>query len=210
MDSTASNASRPLGKPVRRGLAITSLILGILGTMCLGIITGIPAIITGVVARRRERLAPEVFGGRRLATTGMVLGLVSFVTTALLVVALVQGTRAVQQQMGSGQCAINLRRVGIAMQVHAIDHQGAYPASLLELRPTLKTPQLLWCPADTNRPAITNWNDLASEQPGYELLVPGGLEGEQQTNAVVRCPIHGNVWLGNGRVRMARGGEFGP
>jgi hypothetical protein len=54
------------------GLAITSLVLGIL-TYCL-FIPAIPAIITGHMALGRIRREPDKIGGKGLAITGLVLG----------------------------------------------------------------------------------------------------------------------------------------
>src|SRR5712691_585197 len=46
-----------------KGLAITSLVLGILSMVCFGFLTGIPAVICGHVARGRVRRSPGQYGG---------------------------------------------------------------------------------------------------------------------------------------------------
>ncbi|HUU09994.1 MAG TPA: DUF4190 domain-containing protein, partial [Phycisphaerae bacterium] len=57
------------------GLAIASLILGILSMICLGALAGIPAVICGHVAMGRIRASGE--GGRGMAIGGLVMGYIS-------------------------------------------------------------------------------------------------------------------------------------
>lgn len=204
MDSPPQHKAT-LPKARRHGLAITSLVLGILGIVPCFILAGLPAIITGFMAKTRATQRPEEFGGRGMALAGIVLGLLSLITTVLFLVALNAAFRQGQRQVGEFSCVNNLRRVGIAMQIHAIDHGGAYPASLLELTNTLKRPELLHCPGDTNHVAATSWGTLTADNVSFELLIPSGLETESQTNAVVRCPIHRHTWHGNGKIRMGQG-----
>jgi len=63
------------------GLAIASLIMGILSMVCLGILTGIPAIICGHMALKRIKESGQ--GGRGLAIVGLVLGYISIVLTII-------------------------------------------------------------------------------------------------------------------------------
>lgn len=68
-------------------LAIVSLILGGLGFLCCGnILFGIPAIIVGFIARNKEAENPNVYGGSTLALVGMILGGLSVVTFAVLII----------------------------------------------------------------------------------------------------------------------------
>jgi hypothetical protein len=74
-------APPPPGYPVpgqskSNGMAITSLIFGILG--CIPWITGLIAVITGVLGIRKASREPQA-GGKGMAITGLVLGLLSIV-----------------------------------------------------------------------------------------------------------------------------------
>ncbi len=62
-------------------LATVSLVLGITSIFCCGLLTGIPAIITGFMAKGKVDENPQEFGGRGLAIAGMILGAVSIVLT---------------------------------------------------------------------------------------------------------------------------------
>jgi hypothetical protein len=68
------------------GLAIASLVLGILSMVCTGILTAIPAVITGHMARGEIRKSAGRIDGDGMALTGLILG---YITIALTVVALI-------------------------------------------------------------------------------------------------------------------------
>ena len=63
------------------GLAIASLICGILSIVCCGLLSGIPAIIMGHMAVGRIKLSGQ--GGRGLAMAGLIMGYISIVFTII-------------------------------------------------------------------------------------------------------------------------------
>ncbi len=65
------------------GLAIASLILGILSVTVLFIISGIPAIITGILALRRGQKE------RAMSIAGIVLGSIGIVLSLLFILAII-------------------------------------------------------------------------------------------------------------------------
>ncbi|MCY7347605.1 MAG: DUF4190 domain-containing protein [Pyrinomonadaceae bacterium] len=64
-------------------LAIVSLVCGILGILCCGLVTGIPAIITGYMAKNNVDSNPGQYGGRGLAVAGMIMGGISILFSIL-------------------------------------------------------------------------------------------------------------------------------
>jgi hypothetical protein len=73
------------GIPPTSGLAVWSLVLGILGVaLCFGPLTGIPALILGIIALNRINSDPDKFGGKGLAIGGIVMGGVSFISIAFI------------------------------------------------------------------------------------------------------------------------------
>jgi hypothetical protein len=56
------------------GMAIASLVTGITSIFCCGLITGIPAIILGLLARNRITRSSGALGGGGMATAGVILG----------------------------------------------------------------------------------------------------------------------------------------
>lgn len=59
-------------KPPASTAAVMSLVCGIL--LCLGPLTGVTAIVAGVVARSRAREQPDRVGGQGMAAFGIALG----------------------------------------------------------------------------------------------------------------------------------------
>lgn len=71
--------------PRTDGLAIASLVIGILSIVCsaacLGIILGPTAAIMGFIARQRISTSGGALGGGALAIVGLVLGIIGFVVS---------------------------------------------------------------------------------------------------------------------------------
>src|SRR5437773_1368237 len=92
--------------PRKSGLGIASLVLGILSLpICLYIFTGLPAIITGHMARSRAKKQPQLYGGAGMALAGLILGYLSILTTIAGVIILVKVAApaiAEMQQHGPG------------------------------------------------------------------------------------------------------------
>ncbi|HEU0109158.1 MAG TPA: DUF4190 domain-containing protein [Vicinamibacteria bacterium] len=68
-------------RPVRRGYAIASLVLGILSLPTIGLLLvgAMTSVVLGVVALVKASREPEEYGGKGLAITGIVLSAVSIV-----------------------------------------------------------------------------------------------------------------------------------
>ncbi len=71
--------------PRTDGLAIASLVIGILSLVCsigcLGIVLGPTAAIMGFISRQRINSSGGALGGGTLAVVGLVLGIVGFVAS---------------------------------------------------------------------------------------------------------------------------------
>jgi hypothetical protein len=74
-------------QPRTDGLAIASLIVGIVGVacffLCLGIVAGPTAAIMGFVSRQRITSSGGMLGGGGLALAGLILGVVGFVASLI-------------------------------------------------------------------------------------------------------------------------------
>ena len=80
-------------KPQTQGLAVASMITGILGLVlgCLGPLPGIAAVVLGWMALSQIKQAPETTGGKPLAIVGIVTGALTIVFYGLLVILFVLG-----------------------------------------------------------------------------------------------------------------------
>jgi hypothetical protein len=86
-------ANTPFQPPATGGqdqtLAIVSLVCGILSIVCCGAIAGIPAIITGFMAKNNVDSNPNQYGGRGFALAGMILGGISVFFTIIYILYIV-------------------------------------------------------------------------------------------------------------------------
>jgi hypothetical protein len=136
----ASPSPAAAGQPAvqQKGLAITSLVLGLLSVLCFGLFTGVPAIICGHIAHNRTRRAPGQYGGSGPAIAGFVMGYVG-VILSLLLAALFLWTEQTELSpaLGSAKakaqsinCMNNMKQIGLAFRTFAIDNDGNYPFNL--------------------------------------------------------------------------------
>jgi hypothetical protein len=73
-------------KPPASAAAVLSLVCGIL--LCLGPLTGLTAIVAGLIARGQAQRKPATVGGRGMAAFGIALGLLNLVLSAIGLVVL--------------------------------------------------------------------------------------------------------------------------
>ena len=190
------------------------MVLGILSLVCLSIVAGIPAVITGHVAHRRAKKVPDQYGGRGLALAGLIMGyasvavavgIVLFAPSLWLAAAKAQGeaTAGDRAQAQAITCFSNLKQISIALRMYAADHQDVYPSSFMQITNELGSPRVLICPVDPQRSGSQKKWD--SSNISYEFLTPGVEKTNVLDEAVVRCPFHGNVVRGDGTVEMGTG-----
>jgi len=78
------------------GMAIASMITGIAGLLlagCFGPIPGIVAVVLGLIALSQIKKSPEKFGGKPYATAGVIIGAVSILFYALILLWMILGLR---------------------------------------------------------------------------------------------------------------------
>jgi hypothetical protein len=102
------------------------------------------------------------------------------------------------------QCVNNMKQLGLAARIWAVDHGDTTPAILLQMTNEMSTPKILFCPADTDRQAAANWSSFTSANCSYEYLAPSASDLEP-TRVMFRCPIHGSLGLCDGSVQMGVG-----
>ena len=227
----ASPISPPASGEPQKGLAVTSLVLGIVSLLiCLGPLTGIPAIICGHIARRRSRQSPAEYGGPGMALAGLVLGYAS-VALALVVAAILSWVflPALSQAKGKAgeiRCANNMKMIGLSFRTWALDHNDQFPFNVstnlggtlelcapgldgfdknaamhfLVMSNELSTPSILVCPAD-KRLAATDWAHLGAANVTYQVRSGEGVTDANPQQVLAVCPIHNNVLRADGSVQ---------
>ena len=219
----------PTGQPAKQqnGLAITSLVLGVLGMICFGPVTGIPAIICGHMARSRARRAPAQFGGAGLALAGLILGYVSNVfIVAILAALLLPALSNAKGKAETISCINNMKMIGLSFRTWAIDNEDNFPFNVstnkggtLELcslgtdgfdrnavfhfrvmSNELSTPKILLCPADKGKQPAIDFPSLLAANISYQLHSGTNFSDANPDQILAICPIHNNVLHCDGSV----------
>lgn len=198
------------------GLSVASFVLGLLAIgACLLFLTGIPAIITGHIARSRAKRQPGVYGGGGLALAGLILGYLSIPLTILCaVIAAVVIPHIASQQRGGGggggwgggnpstRCQNNLKSISLAARIWSNEHSLIYPPDYASMSNELVTTSLLICPGDEGKTPAADFTQIdPTKNVSYEYLTPGAKEADVAAQTTFRCPVHGHVALGDGSVQ---------
>lgn len=201
--------------PRKSGLAVTSLVLGILSVLGCTLFTGIPAIICGIIARTRARKTPESHGGDGLALGGIITGSIGSVLVFVFTIPFLAGmlVPAVTQARGRAQsinCVNNMKQILLGTRIFATDNKDVFPPNFLTMSNELSSPTILICPSDTTRTRMTNWSQFSPNNVTY-IYSGADLKEELSTmqKVIITCPIHGHVGLGDGSVQQGTGGGRG-
>lgn len=121
-----------------RGMAVTSLILGIIGILfCAGFgIGSLCGLVLGLAALRYSKSeAPSPYVG--IASTGITLNIISLILLPLI---LLPGTLAARRSANDESARKSLRAIHSAQMAYAHSHDGNFTANLanLDLDPTIR------------------------------------------------------------------------
>jgi hypothetical protein len=110
------------------GKATASFVVGIF--FCLGPLTGIPALILGILSLNDIRNSRGRLRGQGLAVAGIVLGCIGIATTCLTPALLVPAVQKVREAATRVQSANNLKQLALGMQYYQ-DDNGTLPPAVL-------------------------------------------------------------------------------
>src|SRR5580765_235255 len=139
-------ASVVVGPAKTSGLAIASLVLGILGLFSCGL-TALVGLILGIVSLVKIRDSKGQLRGEGLAIAGTCVSGVFLLLgpTALLLPALSKAkARATQIR-----CMSNMKQIGLAARMWSSDHNETFPPDFLSMSNEMASPKILVCPSDT-------------------------------------------------------------
>jgi competence protein ComGC len=125
----------PTTQPKNSALAIWSLVLGIVGLLCLPILAAIPAVICGHMAYSRIKRSGGVLTGQGLAIAGLIMGYLGLVWAIVLIpmlaaIAIPNFVKA-RETAQRNACINNLRQIDGAKQQWALENkkdESAVPA----------------------------------------------------------------------------------
>jgi len=196
----------PAGPQQGNGLAVTSLVVGILGFCILPIVGGIGAIVLGILGLNKTK-DPRV-GGKGMAIAGIILGSLSMIMTPCMISILLPSLNRARETANRVKCASNMRQIGTALMIYGSANGGQYPPDLATL--TANTPltlNTLTCPSSNDTPAA-NAGQLGV--PGHlsYVYVPGLTTSASADAILLYEPLTNhtrdgiNILFGDGHVEF--------
>ena len=123
-----SRSTGPLPDAKTSGLAITSLVLGILSIFC-SIFTAIPAIIFGIVALVKIGKSSGRLKGSGLAIGGIATPVATLPIMAILLAILIPAMGQVREKAQQVVCISNMKGLAMATMIYANDYDDSFPTA---------------------------------------------------------------------------------
>ena len=177
------------------GLAITSLVLGILGPLTCGI-TALFGLILGVVALAKAK------GGRAIAIAGVVVSAFFLLIMPLLLAMLLPALAAAKQKAQQITCMNNERQLAIAVRMYESDNKDQYPPAATwcdAVRSFVGSEKVFQCPAgDPGKRCHYAYNakldglDQSKVNPNTVMIfeTEGGWNASGGPELILRQPRH--------------------
>lgn len=134
----------PAGAPATpaktSGMAITSLVLGILGIASCGITVLLSApvgLILGIVAMNKIGKSPGQLRGKGLALAGIIVSSLTFLLIPIFAAMLLPALAAAKQKAQAINCVSNEKQLALAVKMYSDDNTNHFP------------PAVMWCDAIT-------------------------------------------------------------
>lgn len=162
--------------PHTAGLAIASLVLGILGLSCFSFLAGIPALILGIIALNKIGKSAGLLQGQGFAIAGLVMGGISLAALPVLMAIAVPAFSQARSKAQEAACMNNVRQCCQACLTYAQAHDNTLPRTWDDVQDSLRggtaPSPVLTCPAFRRTRQIS----YAIINPGKRLANLGQLK----------------------------------
>lgn len=122
----SGGASQPVAGAKTSGLAIASLVLGILSIFTL-FLTALPAVICGIIGLVKIGNSNGQLKGKGLAITGIAMPAAALPIIAMLLAILMPALGNVKHMAQRIVCATNLQGLSTAVQTYSLDYDDEFP-----------------------------------------------------------------------------------
>ncbi len=210
----------PTPAPVS-GLAIASLVLGVLGLITAGL-AAIPGLILGIIALVKINKSQGRLQGTGVAIAGISVSGVFLLLLPIMAAMLLPALGKAKMKAQSVQCMNNMKQLNLALMMYATDHQDQFPSAdkwCDLIKPYLGGSDAAFrCAAQQDGRCSYAFNaNLAGQKtsdvssPAQTILVFSSADGWNQSGgkAMLKMHSHGNVFtygFADGHVEIRRPG----
>jgi len=144
-------AALPGAAPKTSAMAVTSLVLGILGFFTCGI-TALVGLILGIIAMINVKNSGGRLGGKGIALAGVIVsGVFLFLIPLLILPAMLLPALAKAKQKAQEiNCVNNEKQLGLAIRIYSGDNKDQFPPAATwcdAIKPMVGSERILKCPA---------------------------------------------------------------
>ena len=157
-DAFAAKASTPIAPPPllaathakTSGMAISSLVLGILGVFTCGV-TALIGLILGIIAMVKVKNSGGKLGGGGIALAGVIVSGIFLVMIPIYAAMMLPALAAAKQRAEAINCVNNLKQLSIGVRMYSGDNKDQLPPAATwcdAIQPEAGTTNIFHCPAD--------------------------------------------------------------
>ena len=142
-------ASGPTVAPKTSGLAVTSLVLGILGMFTCGL-TALFGLILGIIAMVKVKNSGGKLSGNGLALAGVIVSIVFLFMLPIFAAMLLPALAAAKQKAQEINCVNNEKQLALAIRIYSNDHANHLPPAATwcdAIRTSVGSDKVFKCPA---------------------------------------------------------------
>ena len=141
----------PTGQAKTSGMAITSLVLGILGLLSCGL-TALVGLVLGIIALVKIKKSEGQMGGEGLAIAGIVVSGLFLLMLPIGAAMLLPALAKAKERAQSINCANNAKQLALAVKMYSADNNERLPAAASwcdAIQTYLGSPRPYQCAADS-------------------------------------------------------------
>jgi prepilin-type processing-associated H-X9-DG protein len=188
------------------GLAIASLVLGILGFFTCGI-GAIVGLILGIMAMSQVKKSNGLIGGYGIALAGTIISAVFLLMIPLDLAMLLPALSKAKQRAQTINCVNNMKQLALAARIYSGDHGDHFPPAATwcdAIKPNVGSERVFQCPAgDPNQRCHYGYNarldgvDEKTINPDTVLFfeIAGGWNVNGGPELMLRKSRHGRTYV---------------
>jgi len=139
----------PTAAPKTSGLAVTSLVLGVLGLFTCGL-TALFGLILGIIAMVKVKNSGGKLSGNGLALAGVIVSAVFLFMIPIFAAMLLPALAAAKQKAQNINCVNNEKQLALAIRIYSGDNKDQFPPAATwcdAIKPEMGSEKVLKCPS---------------------------------------------------------------